>query len=130
MDSSVEVLADGQGWIVRICDAYGQHDVAFQREESASTYALGQRCALAFSLHQSRRPKMEFRVVNAKSSDEYRVSATTPEAAAQLVLGEKVVRSGAQRDLRVKAYWQQRDQPTSMCRLYSMVATRMGHAKN
>lgn len=67
---------------------------------------------------------MEFRVVNIQSNDECRVSASTPEAAAQLVLGEKLVRSGAQRDLRAKVYWQEKDQPTSMCRLYAMVAAR------
>lgn len=50
------------------------------------------------------------------------VTASSPEAAAELVLGLKLVRSGNKRDLRARVYSQRPGQPMSMVRLYQKVA--------
>lgn len=42
----------------------------------------------------------------------------TPEEAAQRVLGQRVVRSGARKDLVARVYWQKVGQPVNMVRLY------------
>ena len=47
--------------------------------------------------------------------------ARSPELAAQSVLGEELVRSGAKKDLVARVYWTSPGQPTSMVRLYSKV---------
>lgn len=44
--------------------------------------------------------------------------ARSPEDAARLAIGEILVRSGRQEDLRAKVYFQHPDQPMSMVRLY------------
>ena len=46
------------------------------------------------------------------------VTAHTPEAAAQQVLGFDLVRSGPPRSLRAKVYFQEDGQPMTMVRLY------------
>lgn len=46
------------------------------------------------------------------------VTAASPEAAAEMVLGLLLVRSGAKKDLRARVYFQNSGQPVSMVRLY------------
>ena len=45
----------------------------------------------------------------------------TPEEAARKVVGHRVVRSGAKKDLIARVYWQPIGQPVTMVRLYKMV---------
>ncbi len=47
--------------------------------------------------------------------------ARSPEEAAKQVLGHRVVRSGAKKDLVARVYWQPIGQPVTMVRLYKMV---------
>lgn len=51
------------------------------------------------------------------------VQATSPEAAAELALGVRLVRSGARRELRARVYWQQSGGVTNMVRLYASAGT-------
>jgi hypothetical protein len=44
----------------------------------------------------------------------------TPEQAAAHVVGHRVVRSGAKKDLVARVYWQPLGQPLSMVRLYKL----------
>lgn len=46
---------------------------------------------------------------------------STPEIAAETALGLHLVRSGAQKDLVARVYWQTPGSPTNMVRLYSKV---------
>ena len=46
MQSSIEVLAEGETWLVRIVDADGEHELRFFSEESARSYEAGQRVRL------------------------------------------------------------------------------------
>ncbi len=50
--------------------------------------------------------------------------ARSPEEAARLAIGESLVRSGHRQDLRVRVYFQQEGQPTTMVRLYRRVEDR------
>lgn len=50
--------------------------------------------------------------------------ARSPEEAARLATGETLVRSGRRNDLRVRVYFQQAGQPTTMVRLYQRVEDR------
>lgn len=50
------------------------------------------------------------------------VQAPSPEKAAEIALGVKLVRSGARRELRARVYWDQADGIKNMVRLYSIVA--------
>lgn len=50
------------------------------------------------------------------------VEASSPEKAAEAVLGIHLVRSGARKDLKARVYWQAPGQPKNMVRLYSQVA--------
>lgn len=54
------------------------------------------------------------------------VKAVTPEGAAKIALGVELVRSGSQRDLRARVYYQHPGQPTNMVRLYTKAADRTG----
>jgi hypothetical protein len=47
------------------------------------------------------------------------VQASSPEHAAELVLGIKLVRSGHKKNLRARVYWRQGTGPTNMVRLYA-----------
>ena len=49
------------------------------------------------------------------------VAASSPEKAAELILGVVLFRSGAHKDLRARVYWQVPGQPKNMVRLYSRV---------
>lgn len=51
--------------------------------------------------------------------------ARTPEEAALLATGEKLVRSGHRDDLCVRVYFQNDGQPLSMVRLYRRIEDRM-----
>jgi len=50
--------------------------------------------------------------------------ARSPEDAALQAVGEKLVRSGHRNDLRVRVYFQDAGQPTTMVRLYRRVEDR------
>jgi len=51
--------------------------------------------------------------------------ASTPEDAAFRAIGEQLVRSGRQSDLRVRVYYQHANQPLSMVRLYAKAIDRV-----
>lgn len=67
----------------------------------------------------------EYRVINLQSEtidpEPQLVKSSSPEKAAELVLGTHLVRSGAKKDLRARVYWQNGDGATNMVRLYSQV---------
>lgn len=68
-----------------------------------------------------------FRVVDLRSEapEESTVdTARSPEEAARVAIGESLVRSGQQQDLRVRVYASRPGQPTSMVRLYRRVEDR------
>lgn len=44
----------------------------------------------------------------------------TPEQAAEQVVGHRVTRSGAKKDLVARVYWQSLGQPLNMVRLYKV----------
>jgi hypothetical protein len=72
---------------------------------------------------------MQFRVVdlrtNIEAPGEIIISqARSPEEAARVATGESLVRSGHKADLRVRVYFQQEGQPTTMVRLYRRVEDR------
>lgn len=54
------------------------------------------------------------------------VLASSPEKAAEEVLGIHLVRSGARKYLKARVYWQNPGQPKNMVRLYSEVAEQRG----
>lgn len=65
--------------------------------------------------------QQQFRVVDLRPNviePERNVVASTPEHAAELVLGAKVVRNGNRKHLACRVYWVNGDQ-TNMVRLYS-----------
>lgn len=70
----------------------------------------------------------DFRVIDLQTEtidpEPKTVKATSPERAAELVLGQQLVRSGAKKDLRARVYFQSAGQPVSMVRLYSKVGDR------
>jgi hypothetical protein len=71
----------------------------------------------------------QFRIVDLRTDPEnpqelFVASARSPEEAARLALGEVLVRSGQRKDLRVRVYFQQEGQPTTMVRLYRRVEDR------
>lgn len=67
----------------------------------------------------------EYRVIDLRSAviepEAVLVDATSPENAAETILGIKLVRSGAKAQLCARVYWQNPSQPTNMVRLYSEV---------
>jgi len=67
----------------------------------------------------------EYQVIDLRSEtidhEAIKVSASTPEHAAQEALGLHLVRSGAKKDLVARVYWQPQNQPKSMVRLYKQV---------
>ena len=72
---------------------------------------------------------VQFRVIDMRSgpddAPEILVEkARSPEDAALQAVGEQLVRSGHRNDLRVRVYFQQAGQPTSMVRLYRKVEDR------
>ena len=71
---------------------------------------------------------MEYRVIDLQTEvidpEPKTVSSSSPEKAAELVLGLDLVRSGAKRDLRARVYYQHPGQPVTMVRLYSKAADR------
>lgn len=54
------------------------------------------------------------------------IQASSPEHAAELILGIKLVRGGHKKNLRARVYWQLGASPTNMVRLYTQ--TDHGHA--
>lgn len=68
---------------------------------------------------------LEYRVIDLSSPTidpaEHVVESTSPERAVMEALGIEVVRSGSERDLRARVYFQFPGQPVSMVRLYSKV---------
>lgn len=66
---------------------------------------------------------IQYRVVECRpgagDQEETRVSASTPEAAAFLVLREVLFRSGSAKNLRARVYSQRDDGPPTMVRLYA-----------
>lgn len=72
---------------------------------------------------------IQFRVVDLRAGQDAPAeviidSARSPEEAARLATGEALVRSGRRNDLRVRVYFQQEGQPTTMVRLYQRVEDR------
>lgn len=71
---------------------------------------------------------IEYRVIDLQTEtidpEPKTVKASSPEKAAELVLGIELVRSGSKRDLRARVYCQQPGQPLTMVRLYTKVADR------
>lgn len=68
-----------------------------------------------------------FRVVDTRgnaSGDDKTVEADTAEAAARLVFGADLVRSGRKSDLVARVYWQLPGAPVNMVRLYTRAAPR------
>lgn len=68
----------------------------------------------------------DYRVVDLGSSvidpdDQIITGVSTPEAAAELALGVKLVRSGRKSELRARVYFQASGQPLTMVRLYTPV---------
>lgn len=53
----------------------------------------------------------------------------SPERAALKALGLELVRSGSNRDLKARVYWQAAGQPMNMVRLYTKVSAREGDTK-
>jgi len=71
-----------------------------------------------------------FRIVDCRSqtidpSEIVIEQASTPEDAAFRAIGEQLVRSGRQSDLRVRVYYQHANQPLSMVRLYAKAIDRV-----
>lgn len=71
----------------------------------------------------------KFRVIDVRSGLEnalelHVAKAKSPEEAARLAIGERLVRSGRQTDLRARVYFEQDGQPTTMVRLYRRVEDR------
>ncbi|MGB3337814.1 MAG: hypothetical protein WBA73_11600 [Devosia sp.] len=64
---------------------------------------------------------ISYRVVDARTeaADILVEGVSTPEAAVKEALGLSVFRSGSQKDLVARVYWQNIGQPMSMVRLYS-----------
>lgn len=67
----------------------------------------------------------EYRVIDLRGEviapEAVTVEASSPEKAAETVLGIHLVRSGARKDLKARVYWQNQGQPKNMVRLYSQV---------
>lgn len=72
---------------------------------------------------------VQYRIVDMRmgpdGSEEILIAkARSPEDAALQAVGEKLVRSGHRNDLRVRVYFQEAGQPTTMVRLYRRVEDR------
>lgn len=72
---------------------------------------------------------VEYRVVDLATSvidpgTRIVTSVSSPEAAAELALGVKLVRSGRKTDLRARVYFQHSGDHLTMVRLYTQVADR------
>lgn len=65
---------------------------------------------------------LEYRVIDLDTEtidpEPRTVSASSPERAAEQVLGEKLVRGGSKQDLRARVYFRHAGQSISMVRLY------------
>lgn len=67
----------------------------------------------------------QYQVVDINAVDEANsplVHASTPERAAEIVLGVSLVRSGQKRNLRAQVYCQKQGEALTMVRLYSRVS--------
>lgn len=73
---------------------------------------------------------LEYRVIDLQTEaiDPYpkTVTAASPEAAAEMVLGVRLFRSGHRQDLRARAYCQPPGQPLTMVRLFANAVPRGG----
>ena len=71
---------------------------------------------------------MEYRIIDLHTEtidpEPKTVQSTSPEKAAEMVLGLELVRRGAKKDLRARVYYQHAGQPVTMVRLYTKVADR------
>lgn len=69
----------------------------------------------------------EYRVIHLQTDaidqEPTTVQASSPERAAEMVLGVKLVRSGAKREPRARVYWQLPGGAMNMVRLYNKVAS-------
>lgn len=70
----------------------------------------------------------EYRVIDLRTGlidpETVAIEASSPESAAEAVLGIRLVRSGAKANLKARVYWQLSGQPKNMVRLYGEVEER------
>jgi hypothetical protein len=80
---------------------------------------------LSYNGHEERRQQLptSYRVVDVRTTvtdaiDVFVEGVQTPEQAAAQVVGHRVVRSGAKKDLVARVYWQPLGKPLNMVRMY------------
>ena len=59
MQWSIEVLSDGETWLVRMVDADGEHQVRFFNEENARSFEAGQRVRLRLPRNEPPTPNAQ-----------------------------------------------------------------------